>query len=156
MRRASILFLLFVCFGRSGFGQVAISADHDSLSKILDQVPTQSEIDRFKELLFPSANKLTEFGKEAELKRAKESLEQVKEAVPKLRKLIKVGHSVFEYPGLLSRGRISHSELTRESLYTQYIGVYLRSSEGSEPYDFEITFNSKGIIQSVKSVVWKH
>ena len=40
--------------------------------------------------------------------------------------------------------------------YEIYLGVFLLSHEGKEPYDFKVITDAKGIITSVKDVVWKH
>jgi hypothetical protein len=96
---------------------------------------------------------LTEAGKEIELKRAREAIARAKVIIPQLRKAIKPGTSVFDYPGLLARGSISYDEYSRK--YECYFGVYLRREEGCEPYDFRITIDEKGLIKEVMDVIWK-
>lgn len=127
----------------------------EAFAELLERIPPQADIERYKAILHLRGASLTERGIELEREQAMKVMEQVKETIPKLKSMIKVGHSVFEYPGLLSRGRISYDALDRKNPYSMYIGVYLRGHEGSEPYDFEITFSPKGIINSVKPVVWK-
>lgn len=85
---------------------------------------------------------------------AQKVIAKAQEIVPRLRKLIEVGSSVFDYPGLLGRGDIAWHEYANE--YELYLGVYLRAQEGRGEYDFKITFDVKGVITGVKSVVWKH
>ena len=72
--------------------------------------------------------------------------------IPKLRKLITVGHSVFDYPGLLGRGTIQWNV----PIYSLYMGVYLLPHEGKEPFDMSITFDQNGKILTVEDVRWKN
>jgi hypothetical protein len=128
---------------------------HESLQSILERIPSQDQIDHFKKVLDQNPSKQTEFGRNAELKLAEETLQRVRESIPKLRERIKVGKSMFDYPGLLSRGRISFEPGDSGGVYHMYIGVYLRPLEGSTPFDFEILFSSTGKILKVGSIVWK-
>lgn len=87
-----------------------------------------------------------------ELAAARALIEQAKEIVPKLRRLIVPHTSVFAYPGLLARGNISWYPRR----YEIYLGVYLRPHEGQGPYDFRVVFDERGTITSVEDVIWKH
>ena len=140
----------------SAYSQEPLSIDIKDYKIILEQIPPQTQIRMYMDLINPSKATKTPYGIELELKTANEHLEKMKIAIPKLRNLIKIGTSIFDYPGLLSRGFISYSEYSSDGKYRMYIGAYFRSREGSGPYDFEILFNEKGIITNVKTVVWKH
>lgn len=81
-------------------------------------------------------------------------IERAKEVIPKLRPLLTVRSSVFDYPGLLACGEVHWLDYARE--YEVRLGVYLRPTEGRGPYDFKVTFDEKGTITSVTDIVWKH
>lgn len=134
----------------------------ESFASLLAKIPRQEEIAKFKEIVFMKRSilplkRLTEPppGKEREFNEASKAMDNVIYAIPKIRKLIKPGKSIFDYPGLLSRGRITYNDGSNKPYYTQYFGAYLRSTEGSGSYDFEIIFNCDGLITEVKSVVYK-
>jgi hypothetical protein len=74
--------------------------------------------------------------------------------IPNLRKHIQEGTSVFDYPGLLSRGLISWNEHSKD--YTMYLGVGTVGGQGTEPYAMLIAFNSQGKISAVRDVIVKH
>ncbi|QQS06933.1 MAG: hypothetical protein IPK50_08555 [Fibrobacterota bacterium] len=123
---------------------------------IIEQIPRQEEIARYRALLSPEveASVRTATTKAEDLEQAAEGMENLKSAIPKLRKLLIVGSSIFDYPGLLSRGLISYDE--SGDTYRMYIGAYFRDHEGSGPYDFQIFFDRLGKITAVKSVLYKH
>jgi len=146
-----ILFSNFIIFGQTTKAPVAPNTE--DIKSIIQSLPRQENISHFKKALLKENDNLSEKGKETELKIANSYIEKIKIAVPKLRKLIKVGTSVFNYPGLLSKGYVSYHEYSKE--YEIYIGVYLLTHEGSGPYDMQIFFNQNGIIERVETVVWK-
>ncbi len=80
---------------------------------------------------------------------------RTKEIIPKLRKSLKTGASVFNYPGLLCKGDISFD--AGLETYTLYLGVSLmpEGGEGTVRTKFKITFDSKGKILRVENVVSK-
>lgn len=110
-------------------------------------------------------NALVEHPETAESKEAVEAARQrlaaAKASIPKIRKLIKPGTSVFDYPGLLALGRITTSGIYFSSKaspkynYDLYLGAHFGGGEGIHAYDFTVTFNEQGIIAAVKNVDWK-
>lgn len=98
---------------------------------------------------------------EDDLETTRKRLERAKDSILKIRKLIKKGTSVFDYPGLLSLGKIknygiySESKISAHYTYVLYIGAHFGTEEGVGDYDFNIVFNEKGIITAVESVDWK-
>lgn len=121
----------------------------DSLKKSFDVICENEKIP----LLRPMKSELTEKGKKYLLEESKKNIEKAKNIVPKLKELIKIGTSVFDYPGLISKGSIRYNKDMNE--YSLYIGVYLRRHEGSGPNDFELIFDEKGIIKEVKKCIYK-
>ncbi|WP_038168024.1 hypothetical protein [Verrucomicrobium sp. BvORR106] len=104
---------------------------------------------------------------EDQLKFANANLEKVREIIPQLRKSLKVGASIFSYPGLLAHGDITYQIIKgggRDAFaepaapveygYRFYIGI--PKSEFSHIYDFELLFDSQGIIRTINSVDWKN
>ena len=131
------------------------TAPTNEIVELLKDLRPPHQLARCKDLLSPPTEKtlMTPAGKEVELKQAMETIERAKAIVPALRKLIKPGTSVFDYPGLLARSTISYDELERK--YEGYVGVYLLPHEGREPYDFRVVFDAKGLILEVQDVVHK-
>ncbi len=105
---------------------------------------------------------------------ANRTMKTVRELIPKLKKLLKPGVSIFEYPSLLAHGDITYtvikyaegaenpfastSSRSAESKpaeygYRLYLGI--PKSEFMHPFDFEILFDSTGIIRAINSVDWK-
>lgn len=76
----------------------------------------------------------------------KKKLEEAKSIIPKLRRSIQPGESIFDYNGLLAKGDINYREYSKE--YTIWVGIP-HSMEGIAPYEFQIVFDEKGIILSV-------
>jgi len=126
------------------------AVDVKALAQLLKDIPRQDILYRYAELVKGREKAKTE----EELADAKRVVERVKVAVPELRKLIKVGKSVFDYPGLLARGWVTFIGPPPPE-YSVYIGVYLRIDQGREPYDFRIFFDGEGKITAVEDVIWK-
>ncbi|MBK8803227.1 MAG: hypothetical protein IPN71_14455 [Fibrobacteres bacterium] len=126
------------------------------LAGIIEQIPRQEDISHYRALISPEKKTpvLTAYEKDADLKQATEGIENLKIAIPKLRNLLIVGASVFDYPGLLSRGVISYDE--NGDIYCMYVGAYFRKHEGSGPYDFRLFFDRMGKITAVETVVYKN
>lgn len=105
---------------------------------------------------------------QAEVDAAIAGVKKAHDTVPKLRKLMKVGASVFAYPSLLAHGDITYqvikdgdgdpfapSPTKRPPEYGYRLYVGLPVEEFVHPYDFEIIFDTKGIIQAINGVDWK-
>jgi len=131
-----------------------VRSDAVEAEKLLQELPRQSVLSAARDLIVgnvfpePARGKATPEEKEE----ARLAIETAKTIVPKLRKLLVTGRSVFDYPGLLSRGTITWSG----SEYDLYLGVYLRRDQGQGIYDFRLTFDAKGKILAVEDVIWKH
>lgn len=105
---------------------------------------------------------------------ANSTMKTVREMIPKIRKLLKPGVSIFAYPSLLAHGDITYTVIKHatgaedpfastalrsteskaaEFGYRLYMGI--PKSEFAHPFDFEILFDSTGIIRAINSVDWK-
>ena len=128
------------------------------VAKLLVQLPSQRALRAAQDAVvasFAGTAPRGAAGKSAEeISAANSLIEKTKEIIPKVRSLIAVGSSVFDYPGLIAHGDISWSEDMQE--YEIYLGVFLLGDQGKGPYDFKVITDAKGIITSVKDVVWKH
>ncbi len=129
----------------------------EQVRRLLEDLPPQSALSRYQGLV-----KRPETAKnQDELKYAREKVKLAQERVPKIRPLIKPDTSIFDYPGLLAAGTIEYTILrelpggTFEYGYRLYLGVFL-ADEYTQPWDFHVFINEKGIITAVKSVDWKH
>lgn len=134
-----------------------------SVKALLDQLPpSQSTVWRYIALTKGTGNN----GAPEESKAANASLAKVREVIPQLRKLLKVGTSVFSYPSLLAHGDINYqiikgtaanaaaeADVPVEYGYRLYMGI--PKSEFTHVYDFELFFDSQGIIRAINSVDWK-
>jgi hypothetical protein len=130
---------------------------------LLDQLPpSQATVWRYIAQTKGKGNNISP----EELKAADASLAKVREVIPKLRKLLKVGTSVFNYPSLLAHGDITYqiikasgadsfaeSAAPVEYGYRLYMGI--PKSEFTHIYDFELLFDSQGVIRAINSVDWK-
>ena len=142
-------FFLFVACSAS----VHAAASESDVAKLIAELPPQHVLSEARAMLVP-ADGMEDSDTKAtasQLAAAKKVIEKAKEIIPKLRKLIKVGSAISDYPGLLGRGDIRYNERGQEI----YLGVYLRGTEGSGPYDFKVVFDRKGTILAVENVVWK-
>lgn len=124
-------------------------------AELLGRLPSQRVLKEARDIVIFASSEFHEpkHKTEAELKQAQAVVAIAKEIIPRLRKLIKPGFSVLDFPGLLARGEITWSDL--EKHYEIYLGVYLRDVEGQRPYDMKIRFDAKGKIVEVKDVIWK-
>ncbi|MES2695211.1 MAG: hypothetical protein V4773_17180 [Verrucomicrobiota bacterium] len=149
--RTLLLFLLCAAasFAAPAPGTIAEAA------KLLEELPPQHILREARAIVVATDSEFSapKHRSPAELKQAEEFVQKAKDIVPRLRKLILAGSSVFDYPGLVARGEIRWSEV--EKHYELYIGVYLRDSEGQGPYDMNIRFDAKGTIVEIKDVRWK-
>lgn len=153
------------------FGVLASAADPAAVSPdeakemkmLLESLPSQRVLMEARS----TVSRLAREGQEGpELERAQETLKNLKQTLPKLRKLLKVGAPILAYPGLLAHGNITYTVVkssgdpfhpgpsTTEYGYRLYIGVPVE--EGIYPYDMEILFDESGKIVKVQGVDWKH
>lgn len=134
-----------------------------SVKALLDQLtPSQATVWRYIALTKGTGNN----SNPDELKAANASLAKVREVIPQLRKRLKVGTSVFSYPSLLAHGDINYQIIkgtganpsaeagaSVEYGYRLYMGI--PKSEFTHIYDFELFFDSQGVIRAINSVDWK-
>lgn len=134
-----------------------------NVKALLDQLPpSQSTVWRYIALTKNTDSKVNL----EELKAANASLTKVREVIPQLRKLLKVGTSVFSYPSLLAHGDINYQIIKGSGAnsfaepnapveygYRLYMGI--PKSEFTHIYDFELLFDSQGVIRAINSVDWK-
>ncbi|MEA3208719.1 MAG: hypothetical protein QOE70_1776 [Chthoniobacter sp.] len=97
-----------------------------------------------------------------DLEKARQGIERTKINVPKIRKLIRVGASILDYPGLIAYGRIIYNNGMQQFLpkqsewdYSLYLGVP-NDQEGIGKWEFEVVFNERGIITALNNVDRKH
>lgn len=140
-----ILFLLYCLF----VGSISQGAEDETKKavELLASLPTQAMLNKAQKII-----KDNEAATAEEKQSAENSIAKAKLVIPQLRKLITVNSSVFDYPGLLGRGTIQWYDPS----YTLYMGVYLRSHQGTEPFDMKITFDKTGKILAVEDVIWKN
>ncbi|MCK5708067.1 MAG: hypothetical protein KAI43_10480 [Candidatus Aureabacteria bacterium] len=150
-----IAFLVLFAISNKVFAEAPVSQKQQFI-KLLDQLARQSILDKYQDIVkHPEKAKYKN-----ELKYAKEEVNKAKKIIPELRKLIKIGNSVFDYPGLIAHGKIQYtvlkqiSDVTFEKGYILYLGVFF-GAEGIRETDFQIVFDENGIITEVNDVDWK-
>ena len=130
---------------------------------LLDRLPSQQTIWRQYRLLQEHPPKAPK----AEIEGSQKTMDTVKEVVPKLRKLLRTGVSLFTYPTLLAHGVVTwtiitpvsklrehdHNPKSVEWGYRLYVGMPVE--EFVHPYDFQVLFDSTGTIRSIEGVDWK-
>lgn len=84
-------------------------------------------------------------------------LDKAKEGFKRLRSLLRVGTSIFDYPGLLALSRPRYIEF--ENKYAMALGIPsedLRANgQGTEPDKFEVIFDNRGTITEVRPIIVK-
>lgn len=87
-----------------------------------------------------------------EVKHARERIKKAKVAVNKLHATIKVGKSIFDYPGLLARGFLRYQNMDN---YRYYILSVSAADEGrvgvTDPNGFVVHFDDLGRIIAIKN-----
>jgi len=137
-------------------------ADGDEIVKMINDLPHSDSLkksfkiisEKEKDPFFRHDGELTEEGKKQQLESAYKDIETAKNIVPKLRDLIQIGKSIFDYPGLITKGPIRYDSDKKK--YTIHIGVYLSNHEGQGNTDFILTFDERGIIERTDKVIYKH
>jgi hypothetical protein len=87
---------------------------------------------------------------------ARSKLEKAKESIPKLRKLIRIGSSIFDYPGLMSRGYLHYNRIGTKGTYSLKISATFIGREAAVlPYEFRLEFDDRGIITKVDDIRYK-
>lgn len=138
--------------------------DAKQVEALLDDLPSQRTLWRYLGITKDQKSASSQ----AEIDAALAGVRKAHELVPKLRSMLKVGTSVFAYPSLLAHGDITYviikagsgdpfasapSREPPEYGYRLYVGLPIQ--EGIFKYDFEVLFDSKGIIQAINGVDWK-
>jgi len=95
--------------------------------------------------------------KRAAVKKYHENTADLVARYSKLKGHLKEGKSIFDYPGLLAKGKIRYDE--HKKRYRMTLGVYDRLRHaGSQgvfgPY--KLVFDSKGIIIEIRDIVYKY
>jgi len=91
------------------------------------------------------------------VKKYHDNMKELGERYAKLKGYLKNGKSIFDYPGLLAKGKIRYDE--HQKRYRMVVGVYDRLRHaGSQgvfgPY--RVVFESTGIIIEIKDVVYTY
>jgi hypothetical protein len=118
-------------------------------ARLIDGLPSRSD-------LYHADDAIHKVGfTDQERAAALEKFKVARERIPKLRELIAVGDSVFDYPGLLAVGetlfienRNEHPEITGK-FYRLFIGITAQTGEGHVPNMFGLDFDQKGKIVSI-------
>lgn len=95
----------------------------------------------------------------AEQKRdATERLKNAKEGFDRLKTLLRPSTSIFDYPGLLALARPNHSEA--DNKYSLVLGIppgwNWTHEQGTNENEYQVIFDSRGIITELRPVIYKH
>ncbi len=130
-------------------------ADKEEFRKLILQIVTDRELQQY----LPHRSDPLIQETPIDPAKGREAIAKMKVTVPKLLKLIKVGTSVFDYPGLIAYGTISWNGTAPEipgleglqNSYFLTLGVPL-GHEGNNPSELEVHFDAKGIITDARNV----
>ena len=89
---------------------------------------------------------------------ATERLKKAIEGFKRLKALLQVGASVFDYPGLIALERPRHDDA--ENKYSMVLGIppgwNWNQPQGINPNEFRITFDGRGFITAIAPVLYRH
>ena len=89
---------------------------------------------------------------------AAERLKKAKDGFEHLKTLLRIGTSVFDYPGLLALARPRHIE--SDNKYSMIVGIppgwNWIHEQGTNENEYEIIFDNRGIISELRPVIYKH
>ena len=152
MNRLIVLFL---------FGSILLAAarsesaksDLDEIVRLVEEVPSPAMRDRYYRTIHEKDSRPDDVAF------AHSQMAKGREAVPKLRKLIKIGTSIFDYPGLVTRGYATYDRRKydkRGGAYTLVVSASFSGLEGrSLPYEFRLEFDDRGLITALEDIVYK-
>ncbi|WP_395753181.1 hypothetical protein [Prosthecobacter sp.] len=153
MKHTAILFCLaWLAIASQAADELSPAARHAEAAKLLDGLPSRSDLYHADAILHKGLIR-----SEIEREIARKTFEVAKERIPKLRPLITVGDSVFDYPGLLAAGepqfvknRGEHPDV-KGKYYRLFIGITEQTEEGhiQIPNMFGIEFDQSGRILRV-------
>lgn len=127
---------------------VSMRAEPDPAAlKLIRHIPSQAAIDHFREQAKSGSS-------ESESQKAKDALLAAIKDFRTLQPLIKIGSSIFDYPGLLALPTVGLLSYDAEKhLYKIPIGAYALIPEGSDQWIFKVCFDDKGIIRRIEPVL---
>ena len=89
---------------------------------------------------------------------ATERLKKAKDGFERLKALLRIGTSVFDYPGLIALTRPRHSDF--DNRYEMLLGIppgwNWNQPQGTNPDEYRITFDGRGNITAIDSVLYRH
>jgi hypothetical protein len=95
---------------------------------------------------------------ELQKREATERLKKAKDGFERLKTLLRIGTSVFDYPGLLALARPRHLEA--DNKYSLVLGIppgwNWMHEQGTNENEYEIIFDNRGIITDLRPVIYKH
>jgi hypothetical protein len=138
---------------------IAVSAETSTKVKsLLSELPPQAMLWQYQSLVnnpHKDADK-----NETRVAVARQQVTKAHEIIPQVRKLLKMGASVFSYPGLLAHGDITYQAIGKadpfaananiEMGYRLYMGLPVGQTRHT--FDLEILFDSVGTIREIAEV----
>ena len=89
---------------------------------------------------------------------ATERLEKAAAGFKRLRASLRPGTSVFDYPGLIALTRPIHNDF--DNRYSMVIGIppgwNWNQPQGTNPDEYRIAFDGRGIITAIDPVIYRH
>ncbi len=142
-----------------GAPPIAVSAETATKVKsLLSELRPQAQLWQYHSLV-NNPPKETENNRQS-ITIARQEVAKAHETIPKIRKLLKVGASVFSYPSLLAHGDISYQAIGKgdpfalnaniEMGYRLYMGLPVGHTRHT--FDVEILFDSTGTIREISDV----
>ncbi|MEO5916039.1 MAG: hypothetical protein ABIS50_17520 [Luteolibacter sp.] len=89
---------------------------------------------------------------------AEDRLKKAKDGFEHLKTLLRVGTSIFDYPGLLALARPRHA--VADNNYSMTLGIppgwNWNHEQGTNENEYEVIFDNRGIITELRPVIYKH
>ncbi len=138
---------------------IAVSAETATKVKsLLSELPPQAKLWQYHALVNNPPKDAG--GGEQRITEARQQVAKAHEIIPQVRKLLKVGASVFSYPSLLAHGDITcqsigkgnpfAANVNNEMGYRLYMGLPVGITRHT--FDLEILFDSAGTIREIAEV----
>ena len=124
------------------------ASKEDDYLRIAQEMPSGEALLKFLQVL-EHPDEHDEFN----VQHARQWIEVAKKKIPEIENLIEEGTSIFSYPGLLTRGKIEHSEPLpgNRTAYTLYWDLSI-DAPGFPPHQLRIMFDKWGVITAVQKV----
>jgi hypothetical protein len=145
-----LLPVFLICAALGSARSEPSQAERKELARLIDEIPSPGDL----RLVYDTIR-----NKESPphtIVDAQSKVAKAKESVLKLRKLLKVGTNIFDYPGLITKAHPSYyTNFLTGGQYTLHISVGSGGEGVISPYEFGLHLDDKGQITELYDIVYK-